>query len=160
MFYFKLLKESNTWHLLPVNIKSDALNIFFIKKNDFLLKSIIIEFTNIVYYCFIFSNNLVKYTILDRCMCSNIFNNQVWNITIIKGWNGHLLQIEAGRKCEFDGPSESSIKLVLFVYEMYCVCLYINLYLRSNRNSSNIYGSNTMDNSNFILSSFVPLILV
>jgi hypothetical protein len=47
MFYFKLLKKSKTWHLPPVKIKSEALNTFFYSENDFQLKSIIIEFTNI-----------------------------------------------------------------------------------------------------------------
>jgi hypothetical protein len=34
-------------HLPPLNIKSEALNTFFILKNFFSLKSIVIEFTNI-----------------------------------------------------------------------------------------------------------------
>ena len=35
MFHFKLLKKSSASHLLPVNIKSEALNTFFCSKNDF-----------------------------------------------------------------------------------------------------------------------------
>jgi hypothetical protein len=34
MFYFKLLKKVNMSHLLPVNIKSEAVNVFY-SKNDF-----------------------------------------------------------------------------------------------------------------------------
>jgi len=30
MFYFKLLTKSNTWHLMPENIKSEAINTFFL----------------------------------------------------------------------------------------------------------------------------------
>ena len=32
MFHFKLLSKSNTWHLSPVNIKSEPLNTFFLFK--------------------------------------------------------------------------------------------------------------------------------
>ena len=42
------------WHLLPVNIGIWSIEyVFFYSKNDFYLKSIIIEFTNIEYYNYI-----------------------------------------------------------------------------------------------------------